>query len=131
MASSIKILAGAAALVVALSPPVLAEGALQTQTVTLSRVDISTLTTGFRTSKLVGSSVFNEANELVGTVDDLIITPNDKVPYAVLSVGGFLGVGAKFVVVPAGALEVQDKRIMFRGATKDALKNLPNFQYNN
>ena len=43
--------------------------------------------TGYRTSKVVGSPVLNEANETVGTIDDLIITPNDNVPYAVLSVG--------------------------------------------
>lgn len=33
----------------------------------------------------------NEANETVGKIDDLIVTPTDKVPFAVLSVGGFLG----------------------------------------
>jgi len=47
----------------------------------------------------------------------------------VLSVGGILGIGSKFVVVPYGALEVNDKRMMLRGATKDSLKALPNFKY--
>ena len=35
----------------------------------------------------------NEANETVGTIDDLIVTPDGQAPYAVLSVGGFLGLG--------------------------------------
>jgi len=74
-------------------------------------------------------SVVNEAGESVGTIDDLIVTPNEKVPFAVLSVGGFLGIGTKYVVVPYSALEVNDKRMMLRGATKESLKSLPEFKY--
>ena len=72
----------------------------------------------------MGSTVINEANETVGTIDDLIVTPGEKVPFAVLSVGGFLGMGTKYVVVPYSSLEVNDKRMMLRGATKDSLKGL-------
>ena len=57
------------------------------------KVDPQSLATGYRTSKVVGSTVINEANETVGTIDDLIVTPGEKVPFAVLSVGGFLGMG--------------------------------------
>jgi len=120
-------LLAAAAIVAVLAGPAFAQGA--PQTLALTRLDPQTLATGLRTSKVVGSPVFNEANETVGTIDDLIVTPNDQVPFAVLSVGGFLGVGAKFVVVPYGALEVDDKRMLLRGATKDSLKALPNFKY--
>ncbi len=99
------------------------------QTVTLMKIDQSTLATGYRTSKVVGSAVLNEANETVGTIDDLIVTPTDQVPFAVLSVGGFLGMGTRYVVVPANALTVVDKHMLLRGATKDSLKSLPSFQY--
>ncbi len=94
------------------------------------KVDPQSLATGYRTSKLVGSVVVNESSETVGTIDDLIVTPSEKVPYAVLSVGGFLGMGTKYVVVPYSALEVNDKRMMLRGATKESLKSLPEFKYN-
>jgi hypothetical protein len=57
------------------------------------KVDPQSVATGYRTSKVVGSTVVNEANETVGTIDDLIVTPSEKVPFAVLSVGGFLGMG--------------------------------------
>jgi hypothetical protein len=83
----ITLLAGAALLAVSLSGPALAQGA--PQTVTLMKVDPASLATGYRTSKVVGSTVVNEANETVGTIDDLIVTPAEKVPFAVLSVGGF------------------------------------------
>jgi hypothetical protein len=94
------------------------------------KVDPTTLATGYRTSKVVGSTVVNEANETVGTIDDLIVTPGEKVPFAVLSVGGFLGMGTKYVVVPFSALQVMDKKMVLPGATKESLKALPEFKYN-
>ncbi|MGQ3045187.1 MAG: PRC-barrel domain-containing protein [Niveispirillum sp.] len=99
------------------------------QTMALSQVDLSTLATGYRTSKVVGSKVFNSAGETVGTIDDLIVTPNDKIPFAVLSVGGFLGVGSKYVVVSYAALAVENKKMILKDATKESLKNLPEYKY--
>lgn len=99
------------------------------QTMALSQVDLSTLATGYRTSKVVGSKVFNSTGETVGTIDDLIVTPNDKIPFAVLSVGGFLGVGSKYVVVSYAALAVEDKKMILKDATKESLKNLPEYKY--
>jgi ribosomal 30S subunit maturation factor RimM len=93
------------------------------------KVDPSTVATGYRVSKVVGSTVVNEANETVGTIDDLIVTPNETVPFAVLSVGGFLSMGTKYVVVPYNSLKVQDKKMVLPGATKDSLKALPEFKY--
>jgi hypothetical protein len=127
MPHSITLFAGAAVIAVSLCGPAFSQGA--PQTVTLMKIDPASLATGYRTSKVVGSSVVNEANEVVGTIDDLIVTPNEKVPFAVLSVGGFLGMGTKYVVVPFSSLEVKDKQMVFRGATKDSLKNLPEFKY--
>jgi sporulation protein YlmC with PRC-barrel domain len=128
MARLITLLAGAAVLSASLSGPVYSQGA--PQTVTLMKVDPASLATGYRTSKVVGSNVVNEANETVGTIDDLIVTPNEKVPFAVLSVGGFLGMGTKYVVVPFSSLQVKDKQMVLPGATKDSLKALPAFKYN-
>ena len=128
MRLSLARLAGAAVIAVSLASPVFSQGA--PQTLSMMKVDPQSLATGYRTSKVVGSAVVNEANETVGTIDDLIVTPSEKVPYAVLSVGGFLGMGTKYVVVPYSALEVNDKRMMFRGATKESLKSLPEFKYN-
>ena len=127
MVRSVTLLAGAAILAAALSGPAFSQGA--PQTLSLMKVDPQSVATGYRTSKVVGSSVVNEANETVGTIDDLIVTPNEKVPFAVLSVGGFLGVGSKYVVVSFSALQVKEKRIMLPGATKDSLKSLPEFKY--
>ena len=120
-------LVSAASLAIALSAPAYSQGA--PQTVTLMKVDPQTLATGYRTSKVVGATVVNETNETVGTIDDLIVTPGGQAPYAVLSVGGFLGLGTKYVVVPFTSLKILDKKIELPGGTKDALKALPEFKY--
>ena len=57
------------------------------QTMGLVKIDPSTLATGYRASKIVGSEVYNGADESVGTVDDVIISNDGKVPYVVLAVG--------------------------------------------
>jgi hypothetical protein len=126
---SITLLACAAAVAAVMSVPAFSQGA--PQTLSLMKVDPQSLATGYRTSKVVGSTVVNETNETVGTIDDLIVTPSEKVPFAVLSVGGFLGIGTKYVVVPYSTLEVHDKRMVLPGATKESLKSLPEFKYTN
>ncbi len=128
MRHSITLMAGAAMIAAALSGPAYAQGA--PQTLSVMKVDPQSLATGYRTSKVVGSTVVNGANETVGTIDDLIVTANEKVPFAVLSVGGFLGMGTKYVVVPYNLFEVHDKQMVLPGATKKSLKSLPEFKYN-
>jgi hypothetical protein len=127
MNRSVVLLAGAAVFVATLAGPAVSQGT--PQTLSLMKVDPQSLATGYRTSKVVGSTVVNEANETVGTIDDLIVTPGEKVPFAVLSVGGFLGMGTKYVVVPYSSLEVHDKKMVLHGATKESLKSLPEFNY--
>lgn len=121
-------LMAAASLVVMASSAAHAQGS--PQTVTLMKVDPQSLATGYRTSKVVGSTVVNDANETVGSIDDLIVTPGGQAPYAVLSVGGFLGLGTKYVVVPFTSLKIVDKKMVLPGGSKDALKALPEFKYN-
>jgi sporulation protein YlmC with PRC-barrel domain len=84
---------------------------------------------GDRASKIIGASVTNEKKETVGTVDDLIINADEKVPSAVLSVGGFLGIGTKYVEVPFDQLTISGQGVMMAGATKESLKALPEFKY--
>ncbi|PKU23081.1 PRC-barrel domain-containing protein [Telmatospirillum siberiense] len=128
MTRPITLLAGALIVIAAAaSGPAFSQGV--PQTLSVMKIDPLSLATGYRTTKVVGSTVVNEANEIVGKIDDLIVTPTDKVPFAVLSVGGFLGIGTKFVVVPYNALEIHDNQMLLRGATKESLKSLPAFNY--
>lgn len=100
-----------------------------TATTALPRVDANTLGKGYRTSKVVGANVVNSSNETIGEIDDLIITPDGKEPFAVVSVGGFLGIGDKLVVVPYSQFSLNNDRVILAGATKESLTGLPEYKY--
>jgi hypothetical protein len=110
-----------------LSLPAAAQGV--PQTVSLVKVDVAPLSTGFRASKVIGASVVNDANESIGKIDDVIISSDGKAPFAVISVGGFLGLGSKLVVVHYDNLRFQQDRVVLPGGSKDQLKALPDFKY--
>jgi sporulation protein YlmC with PRC-barrel domain len=84
---------------------------------------------GSRASKLIGAPVYNEQEERVGSIDDLIVTPDKALSFAIVSVGGFLGLGRRLVAIPAEQLRDMQGRLILPGATKEALKELPEFQY--
>jgi len=99
------------------------------QSVEITKVDVQKVAAGYRASKVVGSSVVNDANQTIGKIDDLLVTRDGKEPYAVLSVGGFLGMGTRLVVIHYDSLKFADNKIVLPGGTKDGLKMLPAFQY--
>jgi len=99
------------------------------QTVDLAKVDVHTLAAGYRASKVIGSSVLNDADETIGKIDDILVSSDGKQPYAVLSIGGFLGMGTHLVVVPYDALKFGDNKAVLPGGTKESLKMLPEFKY--
>lgn len=89
-----------------------------------------------RASKIIGSSVYNDHDQKVGSIDDLLIGQDGKMS-AVLSVGGFLGMGTKYVEVPYSDLTFgntqrnSDNRVVLKGATKESLKTQPAYNYYN
>lgn len=99
------------------------------QSVDIAKVDVQTVAAGYRASKVTGSSIVNEANETIGTIDDLLVTRDGKEPYAVLSIGGFLGMGTHLVVVRYDSLKFVDNKIVLPGGTKGGRQRLPTFQY--
>ena len=126
MRSILTLAAASTALALLASAPAHAQGA--PQTVQLAKVDVMKTETGYRASKIIGSSVVNDANDTVGKVDDIIIG-TDGLPYVILSVGGFLGVGNKLVVLPYNSINTKVDKLTMPGATKEALKALPEFKY--
>lgn len=83
-----------------------------------------------RMGKIVGASVYNDQKQSIGTVDDVLMSSNDKATTAVLSVGGFLGMGSKLVSVPFNQLKVENDRIVMPGATKASLTGMPEYKFN-
>jgi sporulation protein YlmC with PRC-barrel domain len=116
----------------ALAVTLAAGPALPQAGVQLVKVDLSVVAKGYRMSKLIGSSVTNEKSEKIGTVDDVIADKDKKqLSFAVLQVGGFLGVGGHLVAVPYDSLVIDDtgQKITLPGASKDELKKLSQFNY--
>jgi ribosomal 30S subunit maturation factor RimM len=90
------------------------------------------LDNGYRASKIIGASVYNEQNQQVGDVSDLFLSKQNQVAIVVVSVGGFLGMGSKLVSVPIDKLQIDDKnKVVMAGATKDELNQMPSVQYSN
>src|SRR4051812_46453810 len=89
-----------------------------------------------RASKLIGSSVYNDRDEKIGSVDDVILGKDNRADAVVMSVGGFLGMGNRLVTVPYTQLKLgdtkhasSDNRVVMPGATKESLKAMPEFHY--
>jgi sporulation protein YlmC with PRC-barrel domain len=98
--------------------------------VALVVVDVVAVADGYRFSKLRGQTVYNSTNEKIGELDDLIIG-KDRVLFAIIQVGGFLGIGSRLVAVPYTSLQIsqEGKHIVLPGATKEQLNALPEFVY--
>ena len=84
---------------------------------------------GQRITQIIGASVFTDAGERIGGVDDLVMVEGDKVQVAIIGVGGFLGVGVKLVAVPYQQLKRDGDRLVLPGVTKEALDGMPSFSY--
>jgi sporulation protein YlmC with PRC-barrel domain len=84
-------------------------------------------------STLAGDQVQNSAGEDLGTVDEIMIDiPAGKVAYAVLSFGGFLGMGNKLFAVPWSALRLdEDEQHFILDVDKQKLENAPGFDKDN
>jgi sporulation protein YlmC with PRC-barrel domain len=76
---------------------------------------------------LIGKSVVNQEGDEVGEIEDIVIGTNDKAVQAIVSVGGFLGIGDKNVAVAFDELQQQDEDsvLLSSGATVEELKQRP------
>lgn len=99
-------------------------------TIGVPATEITTLTHGWSAKKqILDKPVYNEQNDKVGQVDDIIVAPDKSISYAIISVGGFLGMGEHYVAIPFNQFKAGDGKFVLRGATKDVLKTLPTFDY--
>ncbi|MCJ9703357.1 MULTISPECIES: PRC-barrel domain-containing protein [unclassified Bradyrhizobium] len=69
----------------------------------------------WRTSKMDGLKVYNEANENIGTINDLLMDKNGDIKIAVIGVGGFLGLGEHLVAVPYEKLKFVNEAVAYTG----------------
>ena len=78
-------------------------------------------------------NVYNSSDNTIGEVSDVLLE-SGRVKAVILSVGGFLGLGGKYVSVPFNALQVTEKngkRYLVMDTTKEALTSAPGYKYDN
>jgi hypothetical protein len=75
----------------------------------------SSLHGDWRTSKVVGLNVYNDNNESIGSINDLLTDRNGSIKAVVLGVGGFLGMGAHLVAVPYDKMKFVNEPIAYTG----------------
>ena len=81
------------------------------------------------TKQIIGQDVYNDNNEKIGVVNDLIIAPDRAVSYAIIGAGGFLGLGKHDVAIRVNNFKLAEGKITLPGATKEAVKAMPAFEY--
>ena len=86
-----------------------------------------------RASKVIGADVENAQGEDLGKIEDVVLDPQEgRVAYAVLSFGGFLGLGEKYFALPWSALTAKagEDDTLILNVDKEKLQNAPGFNRN-
>jgi sporulation protein YlmC with PRC-barrel domain len=79
--------------------------------------DSSSFQGNWRASKIVGLSVYNDNNESLGSINDLLTDKGGKIQAVVIGVGGFLGVGEHLVAVSWDKVKFVDQPVAYTGAS--------------
>src|SRR5262245_6214995 len=100
------------------------------QTAQTANVDTAVVARGVRATKLIGSTVKIDRNERIGSIDDIIIDEKGQL-YAILEVGGFLGLGGRRVALPYSNLKIDSASgtVTVPGASMEQLEKAPVFAY--
>jgi sporulation protein YlmC with PRC-barrel domain len=113
-------------LAAALLGTALLTGAAFAETATTDRSNVNTAVHKegqWRSSKLIGVNVYNDNNEKIGDIQELIVDKSGKVENVVLGVGGFLGMGEHYVAVPMEKLKWVNEPVRTSSTTAPADKS--------
>jgi sporulation protein YlmC with PRC-barrel domain len=84
-------------------------------TTTTTAAAPTSFTGDWRASKVVGLSVYNDKNESVGSINDMLMDKNGAIKAVVIGVGGFLGVGEHLVAVPFDKVKFSTEPVAYTG----------------
>jgi len=87
----------------------------------VSEDEMTAITLGWSVKKkILGKPVYNDDKQKIGLIDDLIIIPVRLVPYAIIGVGGFLGIGKHDGAISMSQLKKERDRLVAPSATRYA-----------
>ena len=87
--------------------------------------DSSSFQGNWRASKVVGLSVYNDNNESLGSINDLLMDKDGNIKGVVLGVGGFLGVGEHLVAIPFDKMKFVNEPVAYTGVAGGPNANAP------
>jgi sporulation protein YlmC with PRC-barrel domain len=116
---------------IALTAPAIVQAQVAGSTlVGVAAAELRDVTMGWSAKRQVlGQVVFNDKSERIGSVDDIVISPDKSVSYVIVNAGGFIGVTKHDVAVPVSQLKQVDGKLVLPGAPQEALKASPPFEY--
>ena len=76
-------------------------------------------------SDLIGSDVYGPDNNSIGEIEDIIVSKGDKPSFALISYGGFLGMGESRAAVPLEKLRLSEDNYVFAEMTAEQLQKAP------
>lgn len=83
---------------------------------------------GSEGKKLIGKMLIGAEDQEVGEVKDVLMTDDGMLQSVLVDVGGFLGIGAKTVAVPADKIEIQGDKVIARDLTKETAENMAEYK---
>ena len=91
--------------------------------------DVTAMRRATRLSKVIGVDVYNEDDEFLGAIDDVMVF-DDRAAFVIVSIGSFPSLGLHLIALPYAALEIEeDGNAMLEKATRQDLFRLPEFRY--
>ena len=100
------------------------------ETVGITVQEASIAAAGWSAQKqILHKPVYNDDKKKIGVIEDIIVSPENSVSYAVVGVGGFLGIDRHDVLIPFNHFKAEGHRYLLPGANKAMLKSLPAFKY--
>jgi sporulation protein YlmC with PRC-barrel domain len=100
------------------------------QTIGVTVEQESIIVNGWSVKKsLLGKPIYNDQGQKVGALHDIIIAPDNAASFAIVAAHQFLGVSQHDVAVPLSQIDYSDGKLVWAGATKEAVKAIPAFQY--
>ena len=116
---------------IALAAPAIAHAQVAGETtVGVNVTELRDVTMGWSAKRtILGHDVYNDKNERVGKIDDIIVSPDKQISYAIINAGGFLGLAKHDVAVPVSKFKLTGNKLVLAGATKESLKDSPPFEY--
>jgi PRC-barrel domain len=93
-------------------------------------IEMRAVVTGWSAKRdLLGKTVQNDKKQNLGKIEDVIVAPSNSVSFAIIGVGGFLGIASRLVAIPMKQLKLESGALVLPGATKENLTAMPPFVY--